>query len=319
LTQSMRILFMGTGSFAVPSLKALTESDHQVIGVVTQPDRPAGRGRQIRISPVKELALAAGIPVYQPERVRSDDFVALVQEMSPDAVVVAAFGQIIPQVVLDIPRFGSVNVHGSLLPKYRGAAPVHYALFNGETRTGVTTMLMNAGLDTGPILLSRETEIRPEEDEAALEARLADIGAGLLVETLRGLEEDAIVPQPQDDSQATYAPSVKREECEVCWSNDALEIVNRIRGCTPRPGAYTFWQKAPLKVWSARALSGTDAHGSAGTILAVSSDGILVQAGRGMVLLSEVQPQNARRIGAAEFARGYRVRAGDALGGSASD
>jgi methionyl-tRNA formyltransferase len=302
---------MGTAQFAVPTLKKLLESRHEVVGVVTQPDRPSGRGREVRISPVKQVALEAGIPIYQPERVRSEDFIALVREMSPDAIVVAAFGQIIPKAILDIPRFGSINVHASLLPKYRGAAPVHYALFNGETVTGITTMLMDPGLDTGPILLQREIEISPDDNEGTLEARLADVGADLLIETLDLLEEDALAPQPQDDSIATRAPSVKKEECRVDWNQDSRAIVNRIRGCTPRPGAYALFHGSVLRIWSAE--SRDSGSGKPGEIIGTSRDGILVKAGRGAVLLKEVQPENRKRMKAGDFARGYGITVGAKL------
>jgi methionyl-tRNA formyltransferase len=310
----MRVLFMGTASFAVPTLRALLASGHEVVGVVTRPDRPAGRGRQVRISPVKQVALEAGIPIHQPEKVRSDDFISLVREMSPDAIVVAAFGQIIPKAILDVPKFGNVNVHASLLPNYRGAAPVHHALFAGETRTGVTTMLMDPGLDTGPILLRREVEILPEDNEGALEARLAEIGAELLLETLEGIEKGTIAPKPQDDSLATKAPSVKKEDCGIDWSRDARTIANRVQGCTPRPGAYTFWQGAPLKVWACRAVDDATSVGQPGEILDCAPDGIRAQAGRGVVLIEEVQPENKKRMHAAEFARGYRAGKGSKLG-----
>jgi len=309
----MRILFMGTGGFAVPTLKALLASKHCIIGVVTQPDRPTGRGLQTRFSPVKQVALEVGVPIHQPEKVRSEDFVSLVRELAPDAVVVAAFGQIIPKAVLDIPRFGNINVHASILPKYRGAAPVHHALFNGETHTGVTTMLMDPGLDTGPILLQKEIEIRPEDDEGTLEARLAEIGAALLLETLERLERGDITPRPQEGASATYAPSVKREDCAICWDNDAGTIVNRVSGCTPRPGAYTLWRGSPLKVWSSGVAENAEAAGEPGEVLRVGTEGITVQAGRGAVLLIEVQPENRKRMHASEFARGYGVVKGTRL------
>lgn len=306
----MRILFMGTGGFAVPSLKALLASQHEVIGVVTQPDRPAGRGRQLRVSPIKQIAVEACITVYQPEKVRSEDFVALVRDLSPDAIVVASFGQIIPKSVLEIPKFGNINVHSSLLPKYRGAAPIHYALFKGEERTGVTTMLMNVGLDTGPILLQAELEILPDEDEASLEARLAEIGAELLLTTLSEVESGSVVPKEQDDSLASYAPSVKREECMIDWQSDARTIVNRVRGCSPRPGAYTFWQGSVVKVWSASVSEDQNGEKKSGEVVRVTDEGIIVKAGNGTVLLRIIQPENKKRMQAAEFARGYRVSIG---------
>jgi methionyl-tRNA formyltransferase len=309
----MRILFMGTGAFAVPSLKALLSSDHEVVGVVTQPDRPSGRGRQLRVSPVKEVTLEIGLPIYQPEKVRSEDFIEQVRRIEPDAIVVASFGQIIPKAILDIPRFGAVNVHSSLLPKYRGAAPIHYALFNGDRITGVTTMLMDPGLDTGPILLQSQVDILPDDDEGTLEARLAEVGADLLMKTLDGLEHGLIVPKPQDNSKATLAPSVKREECEIRWVDAATAVCGRVRGCSPRPGAYTFWQGSPLKVWWC-APAEIDAPGEPGEVIHVSPEGIAVQTGAGPVLITEVQPENKKRMRADEFARGYRVAQGHRFG-----
>lgn len=304
---------MGTGSFAVPSLRALLGSGRQVIGVVTQPDRPSGRGRQISLSPVKEVAVEAGLPVYQPERVRSEDFIELVRQMAPDAIVVASFGQIIPKSILDIPKYGNINVHASLLPKYRGAAPVHYALFCGEPTTGVTTILMDAGLDTGAMLLQREVEIPPEDDKGSLEARLADVGAALLLETLEGIEQGTIIPKPQDNLWATIAPSVKREDCELHWSDDVRAVCGRVRGCSPRPGAYTHWQGSLLKIWSCRAIESASS-GEVGEVIDIGSEGIVVQAGNGPVLITEVQPENKKRMHAGEFARGYRLSHGAKLG-----
>lgn len=302
----MRVLFMGTSEFAVPTLKALLTSNHQVISVVTQPDRPAGRGRELRIPPIKQTALDAGIPIHQPESVREKDFIELARNLSPDISVVAAFGQIIPKMILDIPKYGSVNVHASLLPKYRGAAPVHYALFNGETLTGITTMLMDTGLDTGPILLQKEIEIFPEDNEGTLEARLAEIGAELLMETLDGLEKEIITPKPQDNTLATHAPSVKKVECEINWTDSAQMIVNRVRGCTPRPGAFTCLQDSPLRIWSCRVYEGAESLGEPGEVLGINAEGLIVQTGKGAVLLTEVQPENRKRMSAADFARGHQ-------------
>lgn len=302
---------MGTASFAVPSLKALLAShNHSVIGVVTQPDRPAGRGRQLHVSPVKQIALEAGISVHQPEKVRSDDFIEFVRSLSPDAIVVAAFGQIIPKSILDIPKYGSINVHGSLLPKYRGAAPVQYALFNGEAVTGVTTMLMSPGIDAGPILLQSSVDILPDEDEGTLEARLSEVGADLLVETLRRLEKGEVSPVEQNESLVTYSPSIKKEDCAIDWSWDSSTIANRVRGCSPRPGAYTSLNGGVLKVWECVAERSASTDGSPGEVLSISSQGIVVRAGNGIVILREIQPENKKRMSAAEFARGYRLIAG---------
>lgn len=302
----MRILFMGTSSFAVPSLEALISSKHEVIGVVTQPDRPSGRGRHMRPSPVKNAA--EGVELFQPESVREDWFISSVGDISPDLIVVAAFGQIIPKSILDIPRFGCVNVHGSLLPRHRGAAPVQYALFCGDPVTGVSTMLMDPGLDTGPVLMMREVEILPEDDAGSLEAKLAEEGAGLLLETISGLEDDSVVPVPQDSSLATYAPSIKREECEIEWRNSAVTIINRMRGCSPRPGAYTYLGDSILKVWSAAEGDISDADALPGEVMESGDEGIAVCAGTGCVIISELQPENGKRMSAMEFARGRLSR-----------
>ncbi len=303
----MRILFVGTGRFGVPTLDLLLRSQHEVIGVVTQPDRPKGRGREMHVSPIKQIALDAGISVYQPEKVRSDDFIEQVRAMSPDAFVVVAFGQIIPKTLLDIPRYGSINVHASLLPKYRGAAPIHYALFNGETKAGVTTMLMDPGLDTGPILLQEELDVRPEDNTGTLEERLSEIGAPLLLRTLDGLGDGAITPTQQDEFLASYAPSIKKDDCALDWNMPAADIVNRVRGCAPRPGAITFLEGVAIKLWSCKAEPG---EGSPGEVLGVDSREIVVGAGEGVVLISELQPENRKRMGAGDFARGYKVAQG---------
>ena len=306
----MRILFMGTGEFGLPTLKALLASRHQVIGVVTQPDRPRGRGRKLSMSCAKKVALDAGVRVYQPEKVRSEDFVEEVRGMSPDAFVVAAFGQIIPEALLDIPKYGSLNVHASLLPKYRGAAPIHYALFNGETKTGVTTMLMDPGLDTGPILLQEEVVIEPGDDLGTLEDRLAHVGAELLLRTLDGLELGTIQPKLQDDTLATQARSVKKEDCLIRWDAPSSQIVNRVRGCTPRPGAHTFLDKTSLRVWSCSVAAEKGTFGAPGEVVSADPKGITVAAGEGAVLLREVQPEGRKRMEAADFARGRRVSPG---------
>lgn len=305
-----RILFIGTGDFAVPALKMLLKSEHTVLGVVTQPDRPSGRGRKTQSSPVKQAATDAGIVIHQPESVGSPDFIELARSMSPDITVVASFGQIIPQAVLDIPRFGNINVHGSLLPKYRGAAPIHYALFSGDSVTGVTTMLMNADLDTGHMLLKQEIEIRPDDDTGSLEVRLAAAGAELLAKTIGGLVRGELTPVPQDNSLASYAPSIKRDDCRIAWSDSATSIANRVRGCSPKPGAFTGWQGSRLKIRKCEVFDHRASGGEAGEIAEIMSDGIIVHTGAGRLLVVEVQPENRNRMSASEFARGYKVAAG---------
>ncbi|MBP6964314.1 MAG: methionyl-tRNA formyltransferase [Armatimonadetes bacterium] len=307
----MRVLFMGTASFGVCTFLSLLDSKHELLGVVTQPDRPKGRGRSLQESAIKQFAVRYGVPVYQPESVRVDEVLDLVRAIAPDIFVVVAFGQIIPKSLLDMPRYGSVNVHASLLPKYRGAAPIQYALFNGEARTGVTTMLMDSGLDTGPILLQEEMEIEPNEDTGSLEDRLSVIGAPLLLRTLDGLEDGTITPTPQDDAQSSYAPSIKRQDCVVDWRRPAPEIVNLVRGCIPRPGAVTVCAGTPAKLWSC---SARDGDGRPGDVLSVESDGITVSAGAGAVLVRELQPENRKVMRAADFARGYAVSVGSRFG-----
>ena len=309
----MRLLFMGTGEFGVPTLRALQRSRHEVIGIVTQPDRPKGRGRSVQVSSIKQIATEAGLPVYQPEKVRSDSFVGQVRDLAPDAFVVVAFGQIIPKVLLDVPRLGSVNVHASLLPKYRGAAPVHYALFRGEEITGVTTMLMDPGLDTGPMLLQESLEILPDDNTGTLEARLSEIGAYLLLRTLDALEHEDLVPQPQDDSQATYAPSIQRDDCRINWNAPAVDIANRVRGCAPKPGAFTSFEGTSVKIWACTPAPG---EGRPGEVLSLDAEGIRVASGGGVVRISEVQPECRKRMRAVDYARGAHVHPGSSFGSS---
>lgn len=304
----MRVVFMGTSPFAVPSLDALVKAGHEVVIVVTQPDRPKGRGLEMQLSPVKQRAVELNLPVFQPEKIRQEPSVERIRELTPiDAIVVAAFGQIIPKSILDIPRLGSINVHASLLPKYRGAAPIHYAIAAGETVTGVTTMLMDPGLDTGDMLLKAETPIGPEETTGELEVRLAEIGAELLIQTLAGLDRGEITPVLQDNSQATLAPSIKREAGEIDWTQPAKVISDKIRAYTPRPGAYTIFEGRTLKLWRARPGS-SETQSAPGQVIAVTSEGVEVAAGEGTLVLLEVQPEGKKRMSATDFARGARIQ-----------
>jgi len=309
----MRIVFMGTSGFAAPILSALHRR-HQIIAVVTQPDRPTGRGRRFSESPVKREAVRLGLTVYQPERVREESFIGQLQALGPiDVIVAAAFGQIIPRAILDLPRLGCVNAHASLLPKYRGAAPIQHALIQGETSTGVTTMLMDPGVDTGPILLWQETDIASDETAGELEIRLSEMAADVVPRTLDRLEEGSLTPTPQDDSKATLAKALQRKDAEVQWSLPARDIVNRIRAFTPRPGAYTTLRGSSLKIWRAAAIA--EQHNEKpGVALAISDDGIKVASGVGAVLLIEAQPQNRNRMRACDFARGARLAPGANLG-----
>src|SRR5438445_80734 len=253
----MRIVFCGTPEFAVPTLKhLLAQSDFEIAGVITQPDRPRGRGLRVTASPIKETALAADIPVHQPEKIRSPESEELLRRLSPDCIVIIAYGQIIPARLLSIPKHGWINLHASLLPKYRGAAPVHWAIANGETQTGLTTMRIDAGMDTGGILLQREMEIGPAEAAPELAARMSEAGAPLVEETLRGLDAGTIVPRPQNHAEATIAPILKKEDGRIAWNSSALEIYNRMRGFAPWPGAYTTVSGQTCHLWCAPAANG---------------------------------------------------------------
>ncbi len=301
----MNVIFIGTSSFAVPSLEALIASAHEVAAVVTQPDRPHGRSGKPQMPPVKEVALAHSIPVLQPERIRKPESIEAIKEYgSLGAIVVAAYGQIIPKDLLDWPRYGCINVHGSILPKYRGAAPIQHALIAGERQTGVTTMQMDEGLDTGDILLQAALDIGPNENYGELQDRLAWLGADLLIRTLNELEDGRIAAIPQDGELATQARSLSRDAGAIDWSLSADDVVNRIRGCTPRPGASTRLCDAQIKIWQAVVASRDANKGAPGEIVAIEKDGIEVAAGSGSVKLLEVQPESRKRMSAADFARG---------------
>ena len=259
----LKIVFCGTPAFALPTFyHLLPQPDFRITGVVTQPDRPRGRGNSLASSPVKEAAIAANISVYQPEKIRSEESFEYFQRMAPDAVVIIAYGQIIPQRLIAIPRLGWINLHGSLLPKYRGAAPIHWAVANGETRTGLTTMRIDAGLDTGPTLLRYETKIGPDETSPDLYVRLAEAGAPLMAATLRGLENGSVAPAPQDNSQATLAPPLKKEDGKIDWSFAAQKIYNRMRGFKPWPGTFTSFRGKICQLWGKPTDSETGSAGS---------------------------------------------------------
>ncbi|HEV2444818.1 MAG TPA: methionyl-tRNA formyltransferase [Candidatus Sulfopaludibacter sp.] len=309
----MRLVFLGTPAFAVPTLERMAEAGHQVAAVVTQPDRPRGRGQQFAPPPVKEAALRLGLAVYQPERVRRPEAVEYLRGLGAEAMVVVGYGQIIPPSVIDLAPLGIINVHASLLPKYRGAGPIQWAIVNGETRTGVTTMRIDAGLDTGDMLLKRETEIGPEENAIELGRRLAAIGADLLVETLAGLAAGTIVAEKQDASQATYAPLLKKEDGLLDWSRPALSIHNRVRGLQPWPGAYTTFRGQPLHIWRTRVGPGATVRGP-GSVAGIRP--LLIGCGEGAVELVEVQVEGRKRMPGADFANGQRLSENEILGES---
>jgi methionyl-tRNA formyltransferase len=311
----VRIVFLGSGSFAIPSLEALLDAGHVVAAVVTQPDREKGRGQALAPPPTKPVAEGHGLAVLQPPRVRDPEAQEALRRLAPELQVVVAFGQILPRSVIDIAPRGAVNVHASLLPKLRGAAPIQWAIANGETETGVTTMLIDEGLDTGPTLLSRATPIGPEETAAELEPRLARMGAELLLETVRGLEEGTIQPVPQDHSRATLAPLLKKEDGRIDWSLPAARVASRARGFHPWPGAFTFDEGRLVKVLRAREAAGAGEAAEPGTATAVGPGGVTVACGGGTsVRLVEVQPESRRAMPAAAWAAGARLRPGSRLG-----
>lgn len=320
----LRIVFMGTPEFAVPSLQALLDAGFDVVGVFTQPDRPRGRGYKVTHSPVKQAALAAGLHVFQPLRLRDEEALAALRSLQPDVIVVVAFGQLLPPTVLQLPPLGCVNVHASLLPKYRGAAPIQAAIAAGETVTGVTTMYMDEGMDTGDIILQRKVPIEPADDAGTLHDKLSRAGAELLVETLRRIEAGDAPRWPQDDALATYAPKVEREHAAVDWRKPAEELFNHVRAYRPWPGAYTVHRGRMLKVLDVvplqeetageRAPRGADGGPAPGQVVAVTNDGFVVQTGAGQLLVRRVQPPNAQAMSGRDYVNGYRLSVGERLG-----
>jgi methionyl-tRNA formyltransferase len=305
----MELIFLGTPTFAVPTIERIVGAGHRVSAVFTQPDRPKGRGGQLNASPVKQAALRLGLPVHQPERIRRPEVVEQLKQMRPDAMVVVGYGQIIPQTIIDIPPRGIINVHASLLPKYRGAAPIQWAVANGETRTGVTTMKIDAGLDTGDMLLKWETGIGPEEDALELGNRLAEAGAELLVETLR----DNPLPVKQDPAEATYAPILKKEDGEIDWNWPAEKIFNRSRGFLPWPGAYSFFRGQLFHIWKSRVAGETQSR-EPGTLIAQRRR-LLIACGEGSALEPvEVQVEGRKRMPAEAFLNGQHLKDNEMLG-----
>jgi methionyl-tRNA formyltransferase len=307
----MRIIFMGTPEFACPTLKTLIDRGENVIAVVTQPDRPKGRGQQTLPPPVKVLAEQHGIPVMQPVKVRHPDAIEEIRALNPDLIVVIAFGQILPKALLEIPKHGCINVHASLLPYYRGAAPLNWCIINGETETGVTTMMMDVGLDTGDMLLKKSTPIDADEDTRSLHDRLSVIGAELLAETIDELAAGKLVPEKQDDSLTCYAPMLKKEDGQIDWSKDAASIKNLVRGMTPWPGAYSYLDDKILKVY--RVQTGTS-EGAPGSVISAGRNGIEVACGKGSIVIEELQLEGKKRLAAADFVAGCKLEPGAELG-----
>jgi methionyl-tRNA formyltransferase len=310
----MKLVFCGTPQFAVPTLERLAAAGFDVQLVVTQPDRPQGRGMDLTAPPVKQSALKLGLPVLQPDKIKkNEEFQARLAALLPDAIIVVGYGRIIPPWMLTLPPYGNINVHASLLPKYRGAAPIQWAIANGEKVTGVTTMHLNEGLDTGDILLQKEMAVQPDDTAVTFAPRLAELGADLLVETLRGLEEKSITPIPQNHSQATLAPILKKEDGQIDFSRTAMDIHNRLRGFQPWPGAHTQFRGKSLKFISARP-EDTPSNPSAGE-LRVGDEKLFVGCGQRTVLqLLQVQPEGKKAMSARDFINGYHPSPGERLG-----
>ena len=309
----MKILFMGTPEFAVPSLVALVESGENVIGVVTQPDRPKGRKQILTPPPVKETAEKFKIPIYQPIKIKAPPFLETMKALSPDLAVVVAYGKILPQIFLDIPRLGCINVHGSILPKYRGAAPVHWALIEGEKETGVTTMLLDAGMDTGPMLRKGRVLIQPEDTGVSLSHKMSELGARVLLETIQDIKTKGLHPIPQDSREATYAPILKKEDGEVKWEESAGRIERKGRALTLWPGMFTYHHKALLKLIKIEIADGSF-KGVPGEVLGIENEAILVAAGEGAVKISEVQPENGKKMTVSQYLAGHSMKKGERLG-----
>lgn len=308
----MRIVFMGTPDFSVPALEALVEGGHEVVAAITQPDKPKGRGKAVLMTPVKEKAMELGIPVYQPVKVRGPEFVEKLRQMEPDAIVVVAFGQILPKSILEIPRYGCVNIHASLLPKYRGAAPIQWAVIDGERESGVTTMFMNEGLDTGDMLEKEAVTLDPKETGGSLHDKLSAIGGRLILSTLKGLEDGTLKGTPQTDEGTCYAKMLKKSLGDIDWTMDAAAIERLIRGLNPWPSAYTCLHGKTLKIWDGDVLE-REYGVEPGTVAEVAKDRLVVQTGQGSLVIRSLQLEGKKRMDAGDFLRGYAVEAGTRL------
>lgn len=312
----MRIVFMGTPDFSVPTLTALVEGGHQVLAAVTQPDKPKGRGKSVLMTPVKEKAIEYGIPVYQPKKVRDPEFLEILRELNPDVIVVVAFGQILPKDVLELPKYGCVNVHASLLPKYRGAAPIQWAVIDGETKSGVTTMQMDVGLDTGDMLEKREIVLDPKETGGSLFDKLSALGGEMILSTLKKLEDGTAVPVPQGESDTSYAKMLTKEMGEIDWKKPAVVIERLIRGFNPWPSAYTHFRGKTVKLWAADVLKsgeGLSFTGNPGRITVLKSR-LFAETGEGFLEVLELQLEGKKRMDTAAFLRGFPIETGERFG-----
>jgi len=311
----MNLVFCGTPQFAAPTLEKLVASGFVVHLVLSQPDRPKGRGLELVSSPIKQSALKLGLPVYQPEKIKTNEELrAKLEAIKPDAIIVVGYGRIIPKWMLDLPKYGNINLHGSLLPKYRGAAPIQWAIANGETATGVTTMRIDEGLDTGDILLQTQLPVAPDETSVSLAPRLAEIGADLVIETLRGLADNSVTPRKQDDTQATLAPILKKDDGRIDFTRSAQEIYNRFRGFQPWPGAFSSFRGKNLNITSMKPAPEPMSATAPAELLVKENRIFAGSAGNTVIELLEVQPEGKKRITSGDFIRGYRPHPGETLG-----
>ncbi|MDA3845480.1 MAG: methionyl-tRNA formyltransferase [Vallitaleaceae bacterium] len=310
----MKVIFMGTPDFAVSILQGLIDSNHELLGVITQPDRPKGRGKQVAMPPIKLLATEHNIPIFQPKKVKDSEFVSIIEVLNPDIIIVAAFGQILSQRILDIPRYGCINVHGSLLPLYRGAAPIQWAIINNDRVSGVTIQQMVYALDEGDIILKEEVVLDSNETGGSLHDRLSLISTSLVLETLKRLELDAITRIKQDESAATYAPMLNKALGHINWKDDAERIECLIRGLNPWPSAYTFYNSQMLKIWEADVIRNQDSGDSpSGSVVFNSSNNLVVACGQDLLSLKTIQLQGKKRMAASDFLRGHVIPEGTIL------
>jgi methionyl-tRNA formyltransferase len=310
--KKLKIIFMGTPDFAVPSLKELHKNHYDVALVVTQPDRPKGRGRKVISPPVKETAINLGYEVIQPVSIKTDNFIEIIRKHEPDLFVVIAYGHILSKNIIELPRIGSINIHASLLPKYRGPAPIQWAIINRERETGVTTMFVDEGMDTGDILLSAKLEIAPDDTSAMLYDRLAKLGADLLIKTIKAIEAEEIKPIPQDHKKATYAPLLKKNDGHINWKKPAEDIEAFIRGITPWPGAFTFYDNKRLKIFAAEPIS-SDITAPPGTVIKSFTDELRIATGKGALSILKIQSESGKQLSIKDFLRGCSIPPGTIL------
>ncbi len=308
---NLKIVFMGTPDFAVPCLKTLNEN-YEVIAVITQPDRPKGRGQKLTPSPIKEYALEHNLTVLQPEKIKTSETEEQLKKLAPDLIVVVAFGQILSKAILDIPQLGCINVHASLLPKYRGAAPIHWSIINGETKTGITTMYMDVGLDTGDMILKEEVSISAKMNTGELHDTLMNIGAKTLLQTIKQIAEGSVVRNKQNDAEASYAPLLTKELERINWLLPAQEIYNLVRGLNPWPVAFSIFKGKKLKIWQTKVIDNVTI-GEIGTVLSLTETGFTVQTGKGILEILELQPESKRKMTAKDFVCGNQIAINDKL------